>query len=329
MKRIGNLYNEICSLENLYLADQKARKGKHSTYGVRRHDLNRHENLKKLRQLLLENKYKTSPYKVFTIQEPKERLIYQLPYYPDRIVHHAVMNVLEDIWVSVFTTDTYSCIKGRGIMGCANKVKKDLKNNNQETAYCLKLDIRKYYPTIDHEVMKIIVRRKIKDKRLLNLLDEIIDSTPGLPIGNYLSQYLANLYLAYFDHYMKEVCKLKYYYRYADDIVILHSSKQFLHALYFQIKHYLNDNLKLEIKSNFQIFPVEKRGIDFVGYRFFHTHTLLRNTIKRNLCKRINKINKKSLTSEQYAVEISAQTSWTKHCNSINLMKKICKNEAV
>ncbi|MFO7864385.1 MAG: RNA-directed DNA polymerase [Salinivirgaceae bacterium] len=329
MKRIGNLYEQICSIENLNQADFKARKGKLKSYGVKRHDRNREQNIQQLHIALKKHTFKTSTYNIFKIYEPKERLIYQLPYYPDRIVHHAIMNILEPIWMNVFTADTYSCIKGRGIMGCARKVKKHLKADPEGTRYSLKLDIRKFYPNVDHAIMKAILRRKIKDKELLQLIDEIIDSADGVPIGNYLSQYLANLYLAYFDHWAKEQCGLKYYYRYADDIVVLHHDKTFLHNVYIKMKQYLHQRLKLEIKGNYQVFPVDVRGLDFVGYRFYHTHTLLRKRIKQNLCRRIAKINKKDLTPEQYRVEISAQTSWTKHCNSINLMNKITKHEEI
>lgn len=114
MKRIGNLYNKIISIENLELADLKAQKGKSRQYGVKVHNSNKQDNILKLHELLKNNKYKTSNYSTFKIFEPKERDIFRLPYYPDRIVHHAIMNVLEPIFVSSFTADTYSCIKGRG-----------------------------------------------------------------------------------------------------------------------------------------------------------------------------------------------------------------------
>lgn len=130
--------------------------------------------------------YRTSTYKTFTIYEPKERIIFKLPFYPDRIVHHAIMNILEPIWVSIFINNTYSCIKGRGIHKAVRDIQQDLKDIDG-TKYCLKLDIKKFYPSIDHDVLKSIIRKKIKDEKLLNLLDGIIDSTDGVPIGNYLS----------------------------------------------------------------------------------------------------------------------------------------------
>ena len=186
MKRITNLYQQICSIENLMLADAKARKGKAWQYGVQVHDRNREENLLALRDMLLSKTYSTSPYTIFKIYEPKEREVFRLPYFTDRITHHAIMNVLEPLFVSVFTADTYSCIKKRGIHAAANVVKNALKDQ-PGTQYCLKLDVKKFYPSIDHAVIKQLIRRKIKDIDLLWLLDEIIDSAPGLPIGNYLS----------------------------------------------------------------------------------------------------------------------------------------------
>lgn len=175
MKRLGNLYEKIISLENLRLADEKARRGKANTYGVRFHDRNREANIIALHEMLRTKSFRNSEYETFTIFEPKEREIFRLPYYPDRILHHAIMNVLEPIWVSIFTTDTYSCIKKRGIHGAMRKVKQAMKDR-ENTRYCLKIDIRKFYPSIDHDVLKSIVRKKIKCKDTLWLLDEIIDS---------------------------------------------------------------------------------------------------------------------------------------------------------
>lgn len=162
MKRIGNLYEKVIAIDNLKLADEKARKGKLHSYGVQQHDKNREANILALHESLKNGTFKTSQYHVFTIFEPKERQIYQLPYYPDRILHHAVMNILEPIWVSVFTHDTYSCIKERGIHACAMSVKKALRKDPVGTKYCLKIDVRKFYPSINHEVLKDVVRRKIK-----------------------------------------------------------------------------------------------------------------------------------------------------------------------
>jgi retron-type reverse transcriptase len=314
MKRIGNLYQEICSVENLQLADVRARKGKKNQASIQLHDQNRDSNILSLHDILLQKTYKTSPYTTFKIYEPKEREIYRLPYFPDRITHHAVLNILEPVFVAAFTADTYSCIKGKGIHAAALAVKHALKDKDN-TQYCLKLDIKKFYPNVDHGVLKQLLRRKFKDNDLLWLLDEIIDSADGLPIGNYLSQYFANFYLTYFDHWLKEVKGVQYYFRYADDLVILHSDKKYLHGILADIRTYLQNELKLSVKDNYQVFPVASRGIDFVGYVFYHTHTLLRKSIKQRFARMMAKNpNKASLASYR---------GWSNHCNSYNLLKSL------
>lgn len=314
MKRLNDIYEKIISIENLMLADQKAQKGKSKQYGVVLHNKNQEENILKLHEMLKNKTYQTSEYKVFKVFEPKERDVYQLSFFPDRICHHAVMNVLEPIFVAVFTADSYSCIKGRGIHKASTNLRKALQKK-EETTYCLKLDIKKFYPNIDHDILKALLRRKFKDNDLLWLLDEIIDSAPGLPIGNYLSQYLANFYLTYFDHWLKEKMQVKYYFRYADDMIILHHDKSYLHKLFEHIEHCLYYCSKLHVKQNWQIFPVEKRGIDFVGYVHFHTHVLLRKSIKKRFAKMLKRNPNKA--------SIASYTGWTKHCNSKNLMKKL------
>ncbi len=332
MKRIGNLYDKIISLENLQLADKRARKGKLKTYGVKVHDRNREANLIALHEALKNGTYRTSQYSTFTIYEPKERVIYRLPYYPDRIVHHAVMNVLEPIWLSVFTADTYSCIKKRGIHAAAKKLRRTIDKDRENCKYCLKIDIRKFYPSIKHDVLKSIIRRKIKDTRLLLLLDEIIDSTDGLPIGNYLSQYLANLVLTYFDHWVKEVKRIRYYFRYADDIVVMHSEKKYLREVLAEFETYLTDNVKLEVKSNKQIFPVginhrdrSGRGIDFLGFVFYHNETRLRKRIKQNLCRKCANLihRKKPMNAKDFQQAIASWWGWCKYSDSEYFVNKL------
>jgi RNA-directed DNA polymerase len=314
VKRLGNLYNKICSIENLELADKIASKGKSKQYGVISHLKNREANISLLHEMLINKTFKTSAYKTFKVYEPKEREVFRLPYFPDRIAHHAIMNIMEPVFISIFTADTYSCIKKKGIHAAARGLKKALRDTSN-TQYSLKLDIRKFYPSIDHETLKELLRRKIKDKDLLWLLDEIIDSAPGVPIGNYLSQYFANFYLTGFDHWIKERKGIRYYFRYADDIVILGRDKESLHALLADIKEYLWYGLKLSVKSNYQLFPVEKRGIDFVGYIFYHSHTLLRKSIKRRFIQMLKRNRNKA--------SIAAYYGWAKHCDSRHLLKKI------
>ena len=273
---------------------------------------------------MLKNKtYTTSKYSLFTIYEPKERIIYKLPYYPDRIAHHAIMNIMEPIWTKIFINQTYSCIKNRGIHKLAYDLKKVLQKHPQETKYGLKIDIRKFYPSINHEILFEIIRRKIKDNNLLVILKEIIYSADGVPIGNYLSQFFANLYLTYFDHWVKEELKCKYYFRYADDIVILSNNKSFLRSILLAIKLYMTNVLKLKLKSNYQIYPIESRGIDFIGYKFYHTHILLRKSIKLRLFKLINKYKLNKIDKNTLLIRLHSYFGWLKFCNSKNLLHKI------
>lgn len=320
MKRIGNLYQQIIAPENIEASQLKARKGKANQYGVVLFDKNADYNLQMLHEILKLKTYKTSAYKTFTVYEPKERLVFKLPYFPDRITHHAIMNILEPHFINWFTDDSYSSIKGKGIHKASSNLKLALQDKENST-YCLKLDIVKFYPNVNHDILKQLLRKKIKGQDLLWLLDEIIDSADGLPIGNYLSQYFANFYLTYFDHWIKEDLHIKYYFRYADDIVILSNSKEHLHQVLAQIKNYLKTNLKLQIKQNYQLFPVAARGIDFVGYVHYHTHTLLRKSIKKRMVKSFIKRKNKST--------IAGYLGWTKHANTKNLMKKLLPNDSI
>lgn len=313
MKRKGNLYCKIYDIENLHIAAKHAKRGKKHQPGIKQFLLNESFYLQSLHELLIKDGFKNSVYHRFIISDPKEREIFRLPFYPDRILHHAILNIIEPIFNSHFISGTYSSIKGRGIHSAATKLKKALRNDKNE--FCLKLDIKKFYPSIDNDILKQLLRKKFKDSRLLNLLDEIIDSTTGVPIGNYLSQFLANYYLSEFDHWIKEVKKIKEYYRYADDIVILADNKEDLHSLLVEIKEYLYVNLKLHVKGNYQVFPVSKRGIDFLGYVFYPGYTLLRKSIKKRFAKKIKKgIHPQSMASYM---------GWCKHANTINLVKKL------
>lgn len=316
MKRRGNLYLNVCSIDNLELADQKARKGKGSQKGIINHDKNRLPNILDLHYSLINKTFTTSKYKQFMVNDNgKEREIFSLPY-RDRIVHHAVSNYIEPIFTSTFTADTYSCIKGRGTLKASLTLRKALRDL-ENTKYCLKLDIKKFYPSVDHDVLKNQLRRKIKDQDLLWLLDNIIDSGPGVPIGNLLSQHFANFYLSPFDHWIKGSTggAAVNYFRYCDDLVILSSNKFYLHQLLNKIKVYLETNLKLTLKSNWQIFPVAARGIDFVGYVHYHTHVRLRKRIKKRFARMLN--------TQRKDQSIAAYKGWLKYGNCRNLERKL------
>lgn len=320
MKRYGNLYAQICDINNLRLAAQNAASGKRRRSEVTAFFARLEENLEQLHRELTEKRYKTSPYDVFVKFEGKRREIYKLPF-RDRVVHWAIMQVLEPIWTPQFTADTHACIKGRGMHSLLRKLREDLRNDPEGTAYCLKLDIRKFYPSIDHEKMKAVVRRKIKDPEVLWLLDGIIESAPGVPIGNYISQYFANLYLSELDHLLKEVAGVRYYYRYADDMVLLAGDKPTLHGWLVLINDWLNVERHVDLKSNYQVFPVESRGIDFVGYVTFHTHCLARKKNKQGLCRELAKLRKAGVPEAEIMLLTASRAGFMLHCDSKHLFK--------
>lgn len=313
MKRIDNLFDQMVTTENILAADKKARIGKTNRKDVKLFDQNKEENIRSIQSMLVNQTYQVSAYRVFVVFEPKRRDVYQLPY-QDHLIQHIIMNVMDGMFTGMLTADTYSCIKGRGIHGALKAVKTALLDE-RSTRYCLKLDIRKFYPSIDHSIIKSQLRRKIKDQRVLRLFDVIIDSAEGLPIGNYLSLPLANFHLTPFDHWIKETLRVKNYFRYLDDMVILSGSKVHLHIILAEIRKYLKDNLNLDIKDNYQIFPVESRGIDFVGYVIRHKYVLLRKSTKKNFARKVA-----AGASPQV---VAAYKGWTDHADCKNLVKKL------
>ena len=306
-------------MENVCLAHEKAQKRKRHYAEVKR--VNRHlaAYMEHLQGILARGEYQTSEYQVQTRNDTgKERTIRVLPYYPDRIVHHCLMNVLEPIWQKTMIRDTYSAIKGRGVHDGQRRLRRMLADR-QGTKYCLKLDVKQFYPSIDHEILKQVLRRRIKCRPTLDMLDEIVDSAPGVPIGNYLSQYLGNLYLDPFDHWVKEVLGIRYYARYCDDIVILGPDKAALHDIRRIIGQYLYDSLRLRVKENWQVFPVAVRGIDFLGYRSFHDYTLVRKSIAKNFKARTRKIRKKP--GRTALSQVMSYYGWFRHADAGRLWK--------
>jgi RNA-directed DNA polymerase len=329
MKRYGNLYQKVCSLENIRLAHKNAKKGKGHYSEVKMVEADPEKYFLMIQEMLRNKMFKTLTYSVFTkVDQKKVREIYKLPYFPDRIVHHCIMNILEPIWMKTLISDTYASLKGRGIHKGVKRMKRALKDT-ENTTFCLKMDVKKFYPSINHNVLKRIIRKKIKDPDLLWLLDEIIDSADGVPIGNYLSQYFGNLYLSGFDHWMKESKSIKYYFRYCDDVIILSTSKRHLGELREQIQHYLLENLRLTLKGNWQIFPVRVRGIDFLGYRFFGYYTLLRKGIVRRFKLKVYQIKKDNckLSLAQIVNGIMSYYGWLKYCSCYRLWKSWIDSE--
>lgn len=331
MKTYNNIYEKIIDKYNIRLAHMNARKDKTFYKEVQMVDSDMDFYITEIHNMLKDWTYKIeeSDYRTSKINDKwKERELWKLAYYPHRIVQWAIMIQLEPIFLEVFCNHTCASLKNRWIHYAYNLTKKYLENE-EETKYCLKIDIKKFYPSIDHNILKQLLRRKIKCKDTLKILDTIIDSYPGekwVPIGSYLSQYLANYYLAYFDHYIKEELKCKYVVRYMDDVIILSNSKEFLHNILAKIQEYLW-KIKLEVKHNYQIFPVDKRGIDFVGYRFFRKFILLRRSTTKRLKEKLVEIKKKKADKKRllnYSEWCSVNSYLWRliHCDSRRLCEK-------
>lgn len=300
MKRYGNLYESICQLENIRLAHKNARKGKTKLPEVQMVDADVEGYCERIRKMLIDKTYTTSEYNIFEITERgKTREICELPYFPDRIVQWALLQIVEPIFMSHFIKQTYAALPGRGAQKALAKLHEYMDGDRQGTCYCLKMDVKKFFPSIDNEILKAQLRRKFKDTDTLRLLDDIADSYDnGLPIGNFTSQYFGNYYLSFFDHWLKEEKQVKYYLRYMDDMIILHESKDYLHDLRREISDYLEDNLGLHLKENWQVFPTYIRGVDFVGYRSFGDFTLLRKGTKKNLKAAVKRLVRKQKHGE-------------------------------
>ena len=311
MKRKGNLYKEICSVENLELAERNARKGKTNKRSVLEFNAEREANLADLKKRLESRTFRTSEYRSFTVYEPKKRAIDALPH-QDNVVDHAIIQVLGPIWRSTLTADTYACIKRRGLHQANRKIRHAFTTDPEGMRYCLSTDIHKFYASIDHSALKSIVRRKIKCEETLWLIDEIIDSHPGVPIGRYISPYFANLYLSRWDHTVKERLKVRHYYRYNDNMLYFSDNKEDLHHVIESMRAEMSA-LKLEINPNWQIFPTAKRGVDFCGYVFYPTHTRLRKSIKKRIFRR----------KEMSEQTLAAYNGWLQWCDSVNLRRKI------
>lgn len=267
---------------------------------------------------------KTSEYEAFWKQDgEKLREIFKLPYYPDRIHQWSIIQVIEPFLIRNFTANTYSAIPGRGTFAAYKAVTKALRTDPEGTQWCLKIDIKKYYPNINREILKDKYKRLIKDEGIQNLLFEIIDSMPGdkgVPIGNYISQYSGNVYLSAFDHRVKEVYHVKHYFRYMDDMVFLAKTKEELQELIRELKRFMREELDLEIKDNWSLFYVEDRGINFVGYVFRYKNIRLRRSIVKTLRKVSLKIkqrvNRGLMINYRLYCGINSLRGWLMHCDS-------------
>lgn len=326
MKRLNDVFRRVIELDNIYIAHKKASRKKAHYKGVKYTNVNLAQKLSKIQNLLVNKAYKVNPYDVELINDKgKVRELYKLPYYPDRIIQWAIMLQLETFFNKHLCFHTCASLKGRGIKRAYDLSKNYLKLSDSLTKYCLKFDIKQFYPSINKDILKSLLRRKVKDNDLLWLLDLIIDSYPkpkGLPIGSYLSQYLANYYLSDFDHWLKEVLRIKYVVRYMDDICIYSNNKPQLHNILSQIKDYLHNKLDLSLKENYQIFPSNVRGVDFVGYRFFKDFILIRKRTAKNIKVKSKKILKKGYVSRRDVSSVYSYLGIIKGANAFRFTQK-------
>ena len=327
MKRIGNLFSKIAEYDNIELAFRLARKGKRWQDTIKVFEAQLEDNLKKIRTTLIDNTFTTSAYKTFIVYEPKRRVIYKLPFNPDRIVQHALMNIVEPIWESFFIYDSYACRVGKGIHA-GSKRTMDFIRQVGKAAFCLKMDISKFYPSISHDILFNLIKHKIKCKDTLRLFKDIIYSMDGgynVPVGNYTSQWFGNLYMNELDQFVKHKLKGERYIRYCDDFLLFHTDKTYLKECAIAMSSFLKTELNLKLSKN-RIFPVTQ-GVDFLGYRHFRDYALLRKSsavrIKRRLRMLPQLFYKGMLNKDQLRSSIASTTGWLKWCNSFNFVKTL------
>ena len=341
MKTFKNLYSKVYNLSNLILAWRKARKGKTKKEYVKEFEKATIKNLLELHNELENKSYKPPPLKTFILRDPKTRKISKSAF-RDRIVHHALIRVLEPVFEKTFIYDSCANRIGKGNLFAIKRFYKFIKkvsrngetkgwfNNNQVKGYCLKADIRHYFQEVDHNIFLSIISKKIKDQELIWLISQILNNNvsgnpagKGMPLGNLTSQFFANIYLNELDYFVKHKLKAKYYLRYVDDFVILHNSRQQLYLWKEQIILFLKKELNLELHPEKSKVISLSRGIDFVGFRNFYYFKLLRKRNTRKILFRIEQYKKGEITKEKLLESLNGWNAYAKWANSYKLKIKI------
>lgn len=330
-KTIKNVYDSAVSFEELLKAHKKARIGKREKKQVILFELKLEEELLDLERSLKNGTYQHGGYREFKIYEPKERIIMASDY-RDRVVHGwYVEHFIKPYFVPQFIETSYACIENKGMHKASKDVQLAMRKckRNWENYYILKMDVTKYFQNIDKHILWDILKRKIKDKKLLWLTRKILLSTDGmlgLPIGNYTSQMFANIYLNELDQYAKHQLKCKYYFRYMDDVIILCKNKEEAKERLEKITIFLKNNLKLTLNSKTRIFK-DIQGVNFCGYQINERRLKIRHTskcrMKRKLKRytRLLKDGKISISDIQRS--IAGWLGYVKHANSYNLRKSM------
>ena len=342
-----DLFDQIIDFENLHAAYRDARVCKRYRSSILKFGCNLEENLMRIRWELTTKRYRHGDYRTFVVTDSKKRTIKAAPF-RDRVVHHAVCNVIEPILERGFIFDSYACRKGKGTHAAVKRLeyfmkslsaraggKAELRPRNEAAAqhagpqvYCLKCDISKYFDSINGEVLFNILQRKIRDENTLWLLREVIQSNPrGIPIGNLTSQLFANVYLNEFDHFVKRELKERYYLRYMDDFIILGADKRHLREAKEHVRIFLRDQLKLSLHpKKAEIAPVGK-GIDFLGYVLRDgSRRLRRSTVKRFLKRKRHyeaMVRRGVMAERSYRCVMDSWRGYAGFADSYGLMKKI------
>lgn len=329
------LFNEIFSLENM----EKAYKQSLKAEGKYKHEaliFQRNEtiNLERLRNSLFDRSYKFSGYNTFKVYEPKERVI-NAPHYKDKIVQLAMNNVLKEIFVPTFISDSYACMDNRGTHKAVERVQRNLKKGAWEfgqQAYICKVDVSKFFYSIDRDILKRLYRKKIKEADVLWVMDAVTDSGAlvddvGLPLGNTMSQLCANIYMDALDQYCKRYLKYKYYVRYADDVVIVLPNKESALKAQKLCADFLDERLNLRINpKKTQIFPI-RQGVNCFGFKIYTTHRLLRDSSKKKLKRKIKKmpylIAKEKMTIDKANQMLASWSGHARYASSINFAQSI------
>lgn len=330
-KTIRHEFDKYLTYDNLMKAHVLSRKGKNYKKEVILFNLKQEEYIMWLYNELKNGTYKHGGYRVFYIQYPKRRKI-EASRYIDRIVHRWIVDsFLSRYFIKQFIPTSYACIKKRGMHKASLDVQNAMKHCKRiwQNYYILKMDIRKYFQNIDKDILMEILKRKVKEEKLVKLLEKIVysnDGKKGLPIGNYTSQIFANIYLNEIDQYIKHVLKVKYYFRYMDDSVLFVKTKQEAIELLEKIKEYLKQNLELELNEKTQIFK-SKQGVNFCGYKINEYRLKLRDRGKRAIKQKVKhlkeEVKKGNITSKEASRYICGHLGYMKYANTYNLENKL------
>ena len=329
----GELWERLCSYQNLELAFKKARKHKTLKPYVIEFEKKLQDNLLLLRTELLLHSYRPQPLRTFILRDPKTRKISKSEF-RDRVVHHALCNVIEPIFEKSFVYDSYANRKGKGTLKALERLesfKLKATKNNTRTACALKADIRQYFENVDHTTLLKIAKENVQDRRILWLIETILanygKNGKGMPLGNLTSQFLANVYLNKLDWFVKQTLNARHYLRYVDDFVILDASIQRLEQHKHNIELFLATELGLELHPGKSTIREIRSGIGFLGFRIFHQHKLLKKSSERKLQRKLTMF-KHALAqgTVSYDKVYSSFEGWlahARHGNTYNVRRKI------